>query len=72
MWSRLEVCIPEQLAESFTAEELRALREVLAEDPRPPFHHDDSRVYGMPFARRDVRFRVGSDGVLCVVEVNPL
>lgn len=71
-WQRLEVSIPEQMAEMFTAEELRALREVLAEDPRPPFHHDDSRVYGMPFARRDVRFRVGPDGVLRVVEVNTL
>lgn len=69
-WQRLEVCIPEQLAKNFTVEELRALKDVLAEDPRPPFHHDACRIYGMPFAHRDVRFRVGTDGVLRVVEVN--
>jgi hypothetical protein len=40
---------------------------VLAQDPRPRYHDDPQRLYGMPFAGRDVRFRV-ADGVVTVVE----
>jgi hypothetical protein len=45
------------------------LREVLSHDPRPQFHHDPERVYGMPFAGRDVKFRV-SDGVVFVLDAS--
>ncbi len=47
---------------------LQALREVLANDPRPSYQGDPDRVYGFTFAGQDVRFTV-SDGVLTVVEV---
>lgn len=67
-WQMLDVVIPDTLAMHFTPEELTGLRQVLAQDPRPPYHDDDNRVYGMPFVGRDVRFRV-ADGVLSVVEV---
>lgn len=68
-WQPLEVVIPEKLQHGFPASRLEALREVLAQDPRPPFHDNPERVYGMPFDGVDVRFRV-SDGVLHVVEVH--
>ena len=64
-WHPLEVEIPESVAGLFTEAELRALREVLAQDPRPRFHNDAQRLYGMPFAGRDVRFRI-ADGVVKV------
>ena len=67
-WHPLGVDIPHDLEGLFSADRLAALREVLAQDPRPPFHHDPERVYGMPFCGYDVRFRV-CDGVLRVVEV---
>ena len=57
-WKPLRVTIPDDVACQFSAEELRALREVLSHDPRPQFHDDPQRVYGMPFAGRDVKFRV--------------
>jgi len=58
--------------EQVFAPELRqGLREVLAQDPRPRYHDDPERIYGMPFAGYDVRFKV-SDGVLTVVETKPL
>ena len=66
-WQPLDVVIPADVARLFTADEQAALREVLAQDPRPRYHDDPQRVYGMPFARRDVRFRV-ADGVVTVVE----
>lgn len=53
---------------SFSPREREAVRAVLAQDPRPAFHDDPGRVYGMTFAGADVRFTV-ADAVLCVVEV---
>ena len=66
-WQPLEVDIPDAIARRFTATELQALREVLAQDPRPRYHDDPERVYGMPFAGSDVHFRVAG-GVVHVVE----
>lgn len=57
-WKPLTVEIPADIAKQFTPQELEGLREVLSFDPRPQYHADASRVYGMPFAGRDVRFRV--------------
>ena len=60
--------MPEEVTAVFTVEEQEALHSILAQDPRPRYHDDDTRIYGMPFAGRDVRFRV-SGGVLTVVGV---
>ena len=56
------------MASEFTAEELASLKKVLALDPRPQYHDNPTKVYGMEFARRDVRFRVEDDR-LEVVEI---
>ena len=37
---------------------LASLTRLLALDPRPHYHDDASRVYGMPFAGRDIHFQV--------------
>lgn len=44
------------------------LEQVLAQDPRPRFHHDPDRLYGMPFGPFDIRFQVKGK-VLSVVEI---
>ena len=67
-WQPLRVEVPDDVARLFTATDLRALCDVLAQDPRPRYHDDPSRVYGMPFAGRDVKFRV-ADGTVYVVGV---
>ena len=67
-WQPLEVEMPDSVARQFAPDEQAGLREVLAQDPRPSYHHDPDRLYGMPFAGRDVRFRV-ADGRVVVVEV---
>ena len=64
----LRVEIPDNVAQRFSAEERDALIKVLELDPRPQYHDNPDKVYGMAFANRDVRFRV-MDGVLEVVEV---
>ena len=67
-WEPLQVEMPADVIAVFTAEEQDALRSILAQDPRPRYHDDDTRIYGMPFAGHDVRFCV-SKGVLTVVGV---
>lgn len=66
-WRPMEVVIPDSCRQPFTDEQVEALIEVLAQDPRPRYHDDAERVYGMPFAGRDVKFRV-SNSVVYVIE----
>lgn len=59
---QLEVVVPQEIEFAFADKEaLAALREVLALDPRPSYHNDPEREYGMSFAGYNVRFRV-ADG----------
>ena len=51
-----------------TISQLKALEEILAQDPRPQYQDDPDREYGLTFAGRNIRFRV-RDGVLTVFEV---
>lgn len=67
-WHPLQVVMTDECQRCFSAEELAGLRQVLMQDPRPRYHDDAERVYGMPFAGFDVRFRV-KDRVLTVVKV---
>ena len=64
----LRVDFPEACRRPFTGEQQEAIAGILARDPRPHYHTDPERVYGMPFAGYDVRFRV-RDGVAEVREV---
>jgi len=67
-WEPLVVEIPAALANLYSEDELKGLRQVLSQDPRPRYHHDEARIYGMPFGGRDVRFQV-KENVLKVVEI---
>ena len=68
-WQKVEVRFPEDLRALFCDEDFVALCKLLELDPRPQYHNDPERVYGMPFAGYDVRFRVSNKGVLEVLEV---
>ena len=68
-WKKVEVRFPDELRALFCDEDFAALVKVLELDPRPQYHSDPDRVYGMPFAGYDVRFRVSNKGVLEVLEV---
>ncbi len=57
----LEVEIAPELAASLSENQCAALREILAQDPRPAYHaaHSDStRIYGLSYAGRDIHFTV--------------
>ena len=64
----LEVNFPPALLEKLPAEKQAGVLEVLSQDPRPSYHSDPDRIYGLPFGGFDIRFTV-RDGVLTVLEV---
>ena len=64
-WNTLQVEMPPSAESIFSPKDLQALTQSLALDPRPHYHHDSERVYGMPFGGKDVRFRVV--GNKCIV-----
>jgi len=64
----LEVVFPEALLERIPLQKRQAVIEVLKQDPRPAYHEDAKRQYGMAFAGFNVRFCV-SEGVLTVLDV---
>ena len=67
----LEVDFPRSLQSAFSGEQVQALIKLLAADPRPAYQRDPERIYGMPFAGKDIRFRV-ADGRLTVQEIMDL
>ncbi|MBO5346798.1 MAG: tRNA (N6-threonylcarbamoyladenosine(37)-N6)-methyltransferase TrmO [Lachnospiraceae bacterium] len=64
----LQVVFPEELLARFPAEKQAAIIAVLKQDPRPSYHNDPTRKYGVAFAGHDVRFVVNGE-VLTVIEV---
>ena len=57
MPDKLEVDCPAEFVAAM-GDAADALIDVLACDPRPAFHDDPDRIYGMEFAGHDVKFRV--------------
>lgn len=64
-WRQLRVVMPDELRSALPTEDATALEKTLALDPRPHYHADESRLYGMPFKGWNIAFRV-SQGVLYV------
>lgn len=64
----LQVVFPETLLEHIPKDKRQAIIGVLKQDPRPSYHNDPTRQYGVSFAGFNVRFVVEGD-VLTVVAV---
>ena len=68
----LKVVFPTDLSEKIRDKSvIPALIETLRLDPRPSYHDDSERIYGLSFSDFNVRFKV-QGGVLTVVNVEPL
>lgn len=70
-WKRLEVVVPQEvrqrlLKDGLSEHQVDILKDVLAQDPRPHYQKDPSKVYGMPYEGLDVHFTVSGD-VLTVI-----
>lgn len=68
---RLEVVIPENVSAKLGESCCDELRELLAQDPRPGYRHDESaddllKIYGMNFSGHNIRFSV-SKRILTVI-----
>ncbi len=69
---QLKVVMPTAVSEKIKDRNLiPSLVEVLRLDPRPSYHDDPKRVYGLSFAGMNVKFMV-ADGVLTVTDVETL
>ncbi len=67
-WPVLKVVIPESIRSCHAPNFLKVVTQILSQDPRPHYHHDASRIYGMPYDGFDIRFQVDGD-VLTVQEI---
>lgn len=65
---RLNVDFPQNLLQMLPEDKREAAIACIADDPRPSYQDDEQRVYGMRFARFDIRFKV-ADGTAQVIEV---
>lgn len=61
-FKKLRVCLPENSAAP------EGLETVLENDPRPRYHDDPERIYGMQYAGCEVKFRV-CDGTVYVISI---
>ena len=64
----LEVNCSEDLLANIPSEKHQALLAVLSHDPRPSYHKDSDRIYGLEFADYDIRFQV-QNGILTVTDI---
>ena len=67
----LEVDFPQELLAQLPQEKQQAAIGILSHDPRPSYQRSPDRVYGLPFAGFDLRFKV-TGKLLTVLEVNSL
>ncbi|MCD7796494.1 MAG: tRNA (N6-threonylcarbamoyladenosine(37)-N6)-methyltransferase TrmO [Clostridiales bacterium] len=54
----LAVDFPSELLDILPAEKRSPAVSLLAQDPRPAYHNDPDRIYGMKYAGFDIKFRV--------------
>lgn len=64
----LDVIFPDDLQQIFSPEKIKAVKSLLAQDPRPSYHNDPNRIYGMTYAGHNIKFRV-EDKTLFVIAV---
>ena len=54
----LEVEIPEDILCKIPKEKQKAVRQILAQDPRPSYQEDPEREYGMNYGGMEIKFKV--------------
>ena len=67
-WRCLDVVFADEEACPMSDADKETLRQLLSLDPRPHYHDEPSRIYGMTFQGYDVKFRV-EEGRLIVLEM---
>lgn len=65
---RLEIVIPEDLLNIIPENSREAVKEILAQDPRPAYQHDPQREYGFSFDNMEIKFKV-EENILTVTNI---
>lgn len=60
----LDVTIPQELSSSFPKNKIQTLKEVLQQDPRPAYQHDNTREYGFIFDENEINFTVDENHLI--------
>lgn len=64
---RLDVKMDEDMASYFREQQIMALEEIIANDPRPHYQKDDNRIYRLTYDGKEVEFRVeGHTAYVCM------
>ena len=64
-----EFSISDELVQILPEGKTEALRRILELDPRPGYQDDPARIYGFPFAGKEVKFRVeGRTAIVTSIE----
>ena len=67
-WETLQVEIPENLKPLIPAEQQETIINLLSQDPRPAYHNDPDKIYGVRYGEQNIRFTVKND-TLEVIEI---
>ena len=59
----------DEALQELSPEDLQVLEQILAQDPRPAYHDDPERIYGLSFKGKNVRFKVEAD-TLTVISID--
>lgn len=63
---RMKVEIEEDVLRQIPEEERDAVREILAQDPRPGYQKNPDRIYGMGYAGMELKFRAEEDRIILI------
>lgn len=61
---KLNVIIPSELKERIPINKINAVKEILADDPRPAYQEDKSRIYGLLFSDFEIKFSVDENDLI--------
>lgn len=62
----LEVCDENNALSLLPVPSRKALIEILMRDPRPQYHNDPERIYGMEFGKYEIKFRVDENKLFVI------
>ena len=57
-WKELKVEISDELMELLPAENRETIIHLLSQDPRPAYHNDPDKIYGVRYGEQNIRFTV--------------
>lgn len=60
----LNVEISENLINRIPTKKQQMLLDILKDDPRPAYHHDNDRIYGFSFSGYEIKFNVKNDTII--------